>query len=123
MFDHITKDPNNPFFGAEIVSVYTRQQAIADGVLVDVTPLVPSEWSGLPAFNTSVCFTADLWSRINTDFAVWGRERARRILRGAARSLDGDTDEYFAVSIDVGSFSLRAVLDGDGLTIGFPGDF
>ena len=44
----------------EIISVYTRKQAIEDGILVDVT-----QQSKEAGFNCSVCVTKGVWAVIN----------------------------------------------------------
>lgn len=127
MFDDLTKNPDSPFFGAEVMSTYGRAQAIEDGFLVDVTPQ-----GKRVGFDGPTCVTREVWSRLDTDHLVWTNERVRRILNTALAALDpnqldGTTDAYFDVTTDVttdvGSFRLRATVDGDGLTIGFPGDF
>ena len=51
----------HPFFG-EVVSVYTRAQAIADGVLIDV-----SEMAGEAGFRWPVAITAAAWE----DCVAW----------------------------------------------------
>lgn len=43
--------------GAEVISVYTRAQAIADGVLVDVT-----EWAAETGFRIPVAMTRGVWA-------------------------------------------------------------
>jgi len=51
----------HPFFG-EVVSVYTRAQALADGVLIDV-----SEMAGEAGFRWPVAITAAAWE----DCVAW----------------------------------------------------
>ncbi len=51
-------DKKNPFEGFEIISVYTRAQAIADGVLHDVT-MTAKECD----FRIPVAITDTIWSR------------------------------------------------------------
>jgi hypothetical protein len=79
-----TADPVREFFG-EPISVYTRAQALEDGVLVDVSPLAEG------IFRTPVAVTAALWSMIENvpqeasdgrDLQV--KERTQELLRAAA---------------------------------------
>ena len=51
-----------PYAGFQIISMYTRSQAIADGVLVDVTTYAKSLGITLP-----VAITATLWGYVETD--------------------------------------------------------
>ncbi len=51
-------DKKNPFEGFEVISVYTRAQAIADGVLHDVS-LTAKECG----FKIGVAITNTIWSR------------------------------------------------------------
>ena len=48
----------NPFEDAPVISRYTRQQAIEDGVLVDLT-----EWSQEAGFTIPVACTAAVWNQ------------------------------------------------------------
>jgi hypothetical protein len=81
-----TPNTDEDFWGAPI-SVYTRQQGIEDGVLVDVTAWASSGPEGmLGGFTVPVAITAALWavvnvgdadSRVLTEDARW-RALARR---------------------------------------------
>lgn len=51
----------HPFFG-EVISVYTRAQALADGVLIDPGPMASEA-----GFRWPVAFTADVWA----DCVAW----------------------------------------------------
>ena len=48
----------NPFEGAPIIYSYTREQAIEDGVLVDLTP-----WAKETGFTIPVACTATVWNQ------------------------------------------------------------
>lgn len=94
MSDLIT-DPSSPFYGAEVISTYTRAQAIADGTLVDV-----SELASEAGYNIPVAMTRESWS----DLVEWTDADERRksdytgndpvgrlwdvlsVMRGAARA-------------------------------------
>ena len=51
-------DKKNPFEGFEVISVYTRAQAIADGVLHDVTDTAKE-----CGFKIPVAVTSTIWGR------------------------------------------------------------
>jgi len=53
--DYLTRDP----WGDDVVSVYTRADALADGVLVDATPAARELGIALPA-----AFTAGAWEAL-----------------------------------------------------------
>jgi hypothetical protein len=60
-------DPVTDLFGQPI-SVYTRAQALADGVLVDVTPWASNGPEGmLGGFSVPVAITRALWAVIDID--------------------------------------------------------
>lgn len=136
------------FWGPPI-SVYTREQAIDDGVLVDV-----SEWAGsgpdgmMGGFRVPVAFTRSLWDHADLDaddHAPWRRLARQRgeSVRGrahdvlwmasiAARRNPGTDCVQFSVLMTMeGKRSrlvsrrvlLEARIDGDGVVIGLPGDF
>jgi hypothetical protein len=139
------------FWGAPI-SVYTRAQAIEDGVLVDVTAWASSGSEGmLGGFRVPVAITRALWEVIDID-APDGHEpprwqalarrrgestrgRAHDVLWLAAvaarRSPEADRIGYSVLISIEGQggrlvrtrLTLEARLDGDGLTIGLPEDF
>lgn len=118
------------FYG-EPVSVYTRQQAIEDGVLVDVT-----EWAGpgqmQGGFACPVAITRNLWAKVeapkrsNQDT----RGRAHDVLWMAARMAHRHTGGFmdggripFTVKLGGRLIQPLVILDGDGVTIGLPEDF
>jgi len=148
------EDPLRAFFG-ELLSVYTRQQAIKDGILVDV-----SEWAGcgpegmLGGFLVPVALTRALWQvidlgdtdgRSSRESARWqalARQRGEStrgrahdvlwMLRVAVASHPQQNRLRYSVLMTVegeggglvqNRLTVEAVLDGDGVTIGFPEDF
>lgn len=117
----------------EPISVYTREQAIEDGMLVDMT-----EWGSdrevMGGFTCPVAITQALWVKVDVDSKKghkgWSSTRgvAHDVLwmgsvaaRGMVRR-QRDSGDYI---VKVGSRNLRLhlVMDGDGVTIGFPEDF
>lgn len=127
-------DPVREFFG-EPIHVYTRRQALEDGVLVDVT----SRAQGL--FRVPVAVTAALWAEIESLPPVMGdrdaavASRIEEVLSAAVEAgrAPGETDRVtFAVRLGTASgprnLDLLAV-SGPGdrgepvVTIGFPSDF
>lgn len=118
-------------FGPPIF-VYTRAQAIEDGELVDV-----SEWASrremTGGFACPVAMTRALWALVSEERPhedTRGRAHdvlwlASLALRGALAREDDRADFDVTVTGRDGKRkrSLRAVADGDGVTIGFPEDF
>jgi len=139
-------------FWGPAVSVHTREQAIEDGVLVDVTRWASSGPDGmLGRFKVPVAITAALWAVIDVDrrdgepHDDWRarvrergestRGRAHDVLWlarvAAARSLKADRARYPVLMTAEGRSGrfvrtrlvVEARIDGDGITIGFPSDF
>jgi hypothetical protein len=132
------------------ISVYTRAQALADGVLVDVTGLASSGPDGmLGGFTVPVAITQTLWAIIDIDprdreprWRRLARERGEST-RGRAHDVlwlaamaarrfpDRDGVRYAVLMTTEGrgsrlvqkTLTVEARIDGDGLTIGFPEDF
>jgi len=52
------RQPKHPFEDAEIISSYSRKQAIEDGVLIDLTP-----WAKETGFVMPVACTTKVWSQ------------------------------------------------------------
>jgi hypothetical protein len=114
----------------EPISVYTRAQAIQDGVLHDV-----SEWASaremLGGFTVPVAFTAAVWAACKpsrADSVESARGRAHDVLwmaRVAANAARGMGVDRWSFSVLLGGRRrhLVAVVDGDGVTIGYPEDF
>jgi hypothetical protein len=114
--------------GWEVISVYTRAQAIEDGVLALVPPTTPTP------FKVPVAITAPLWAEIERGVGknmpvlnarIW--DVCCAAAQAAVRAPDGETDVFFRVKVG------RAVLhlwsncgpDDDGspcITLGFPED-
>jgi len=89
----------NPWAEAEVISVYTRAQALEDGVLVDLT-----DWAREAGFKLPVAVTQGVWCVLtpSKELAAEGQDVAGRawdmftILRHAIRG-GGNTDTvYFA---------------------------
>jgi hypothetical protein len=128
--------PDNPklpkeltdFYG-EPIYVYARQQAIEDGVLVDVTP-----WAKEVNIEVQTCLTAALWAWVDIDSQDQTSLDTHEDTRGRAhdvlflawvtgRKAAQETDFTFSVAFAKQAREIRAVIDGDGLTLGFPEDF
>jgi len=114
----------------EPISVYTREQAIEDGVLVDVT-----EWARETGINGPTVITAALWHLVDIDSkprpcpTQSTRGRAHDVLSLAAFALRGalaarrEPDVFYRCRLGRVTPQLRAVAAGDGVTIGLPEDF
>jgi hypothetical protein len=136
------------FWGPPI-SIYTRAQAIEDGVLVDV-----SDWAGagpngmMGGFRVPTVLTRALWDVVDLDAddQVRWRQQARQrgeSTRGRAHDVlfmtrlaagqHPHADRVHVAVLMTGegkqgrlvrrTMRLLAVIDGDGITIGFPEDF
>ena len=57
MPDRTDRQSGDPFEGAPVIFSYTRAQAIADGVLIDLT-----EWAAETGFRYPVACTAAVWN-------------------------------------------------------------
>ena len=118
---------NDDFWG-EPVSAYTRQQAIEDGVLVDVTALAKET-----GFRIPVAFTAAVWSACDrSDDGNEGTQaRAHDVLwmailriRSALQREEGEGSFPFQVIIERTTHRLWVVSHpAKGFTIGLPEDF
>lgn len=64
----------DPFKDADIISTYTRAQALADGVLIDV-----SEMAKEAGFKYPVAVTDNLWAYINPDPMPPGQDMKGRL--------------------------------------------
>ena len=130
-------------FWGNPISVYTRQQAIEDGVLVDVTDWASSGPDGmLGGFRVPVAMTHALWDYVDVDahdHASWRRVARQRgeSTRGrahdvlwmarvaAGRSPDSDRVRFDVLMTMEGRrgrlvrrrLVLDARIDGDGVTI------
>jgi len=117
------------FFG-EPTYVYTRAQALEDGVLVDVTEWASADKGFIGGFNCPVAMTRAIWDKVeapkgsNQDT----RGRAHDVLWMASLTVRRLLQEHklsggFVVRLGRRNVLLRVDVDGDGVTIGFPGDF
>lgn len=121
----MTTDELIDFFGAPI-SVYTRDEALADGVLVDATA-----WARECGFRVPVALTAALWALLaeGESGADSARGRARDVLAVAAetvRAMIRRNEEAgpFRVWLDGHEHDLWLAFNPyEGFTIGLPRDF
>ena len=136
----------------EPISIYTRDQAVEDGALVDVTSWAGSGPDGmLDGFAVPVTFTQALWAVVDVDAerqdegAAWRaqvrhlgestRGRAHDVLwmAGLAARRNADTDRIRFATLITHETSggrvrrqrvlLEGRLDADGIVIGLPEDF
>lgn len=126
----------NYFADAEIISSYTREDALEDGTLVDVTEWASADKGFHGGFRVPVALTRALWTVVDIDSRKHKsladtRGRAHDVLWMASlalrRALANDRhDVNFTLLLTNGrkkKATLRAVIDGDGVTIGYPEDF
>lgn len=125
---------------ADLVHAYTRRQALADGVLVDVMEAA-SPAGMLGGFKVPVAVTAAVWAAVEAipaslDGLADARGRLHDVLwmaRVAAQRLPGQSGGDFEVILPfrgtrkrVQTLRIEVGPDDDGapcVTIGFPGDF
>ena len=117
------------FYG-EPVFVYTRQQAIEDGCLIDVSKWASGNTGFHGGFTCPVAMTRALWEEVQAPEGGIEdtRGRAHDVLWMSSLALRralAKNEEMAAFDVTVGgrTLNLWVVLDGDGVTIGFPGDF
>ena len=134
---------------SDLIFSYSRAQAIEDGVLVDVSDWAgPGPDGMLGGFRVPVVMTRALWWAVDLDAddeARWRRLARQRgeSTRGRAHDVlwmaslaarrAANTDRVSFVVLMTGEgasgrvvlrrLHLDAVIDGDGVAIGFPGDF
>ena len=114
----------------EPIYAYTRAQALEDGVLVDVTEWASADKGFIGGFTCPVAMTRALWAKVEAPRGsiqdTRGRAHDVLWLTSLAVRLS------FRKRLDSGNFmvrlgrrneNLRFVVDGDGVTIGFPADF
>lgn len=89
------------FSKADLIHVYTRTQAIADGVLVDVTTTAREAGYRYP-----VALTRAVWCRyVEVPAGVDGQDEAGRLwdvlhmLRHAIRNSDGESELRFSLHV------------------------
>jgi hypothetical protein len=125
--------------GAEVISVYTRKQAIEDGELVDVTEWASSRTGFHGGFTVPVAFTGTLWAAIEgipkrLEGIADVRGRAHDVLWMASLAAQkGGSDVFFDVILPRrGTRCQRVRLRGNCgpgdhgqpvITIGFSEDF
>lgn len=114
------------FEGFEVVSTYTRQQAIEDGYLVPVSELFPSDTR---TFKIPVCFSRAVWDHLQAaaekdqqrnnykeaDYGVYVWDICNMAaLQSKTQKIEGDR-VYFTVSMPLGcrDFKMYALIHGD----------
>lgn len=120
----------------EPIYVYTRQQAIEDGVLVDVT-----EWAGsgpngmMGGFTVPVAMTAAVWALCqpprNSIEDVRGRAHdvlwmARLAVHVHLKRACSDPEPHLPFTVRIGRKNYRLIVafsGHEGFTIGLPEDF
>lgn len=85
---------------AEVISVYTREQALEDGVLVDVTEWASSDRGFIGGFTCPVAMTRSLWDVVDID-AKPVSKRGVQSTRGRAH------DVLFMASLAVRAYQRR----------------
>ena len=114
----LTRDP---WADLDPVSVYTRADAIADGVLVDATPAAQALGLAVPA-----AFTARAWGELGCADG----DALRRVLGAVALALVMESRmrgrDVVRVELALrgpeGWVACWAAVDGDGLTVGCEGE-
>lgn len=104
-----------------IISSYTREQAVDDGVLYRV----PENVRLLHRIKDDTCLSAGLFNLLRDDDERMTRVRVSALLVTfilACRHLD-DTFSEFPFLIMGNTVKVWAVLDGDGLTLMLPEDY
>lgn len=119
----------------EIIHSYTREQAIEDGFLVDLTEWASADQGFMGGFKCPVAVTSGLWAgieRIGKKSCQDVRGRAHDVLWMASLAMRSMIkrdveDAHFKVLLQVGrkrNHVLRISFRGhEGVTIGFPEDF
>ncbi len=119
----------------EIIYGYSREQAIEDGTLVDLTEWASADKGFMGGFTVPVAVTSALWDaieKIGKKSCQDVRGRAHDVLFMASLAFRGMIkrhveDTHFKVLLQVGrkrKHILRISFRGnEGVTIGFPEDF
>lgn len=120
-------------FWGEPISVYTRDQAIEDGFIVDVTEWASADKGFIGGFTCPVAMTRALWDKVQAPKRSRfqdTRGRAHDVLwlcslvcKRALRIHPGTPALNFKVLVGGRYLHLRCTMDGDGVTIGFREDF
>lgn len=129
----------NPFADFEVITSYTRAQAIEDGTLVDMTEWASADKGFMGGFNCPVALTSALWNAIemipaSLEGIADVRGRAHDVLWMASLAARrGGSDTRFKLTLPFrGTRKRNQVLrmvagPGDAgeltITIGFPEDF
>lgn len=104
-----------------VISTYTREQAVEDGVLCRV----PSVIRTAHGITDDTCLSAGLWLLIQSDDPEIVRIRLNALLIAFRVACLGVNDTFleFSTTIHLETVKVWAVLDGDGLTLMLPEDY
>jgi hypothetical protein len=134
-FESTKRDSSESLFG-EVIFSYTRAQAIADRVLVDITPAALEAGFRFPVAATAALMAAietipQQYSHEDTEGRLWdvlwmASLAARRAKPGCSRiafevilHVEGIRRRYQTLVLDIGPGDTPAAV----ITIGFPADF
>lgn len=134
-FKSTKTDGSESLFG-EVIFSYTRAQAIADGVLIDVTPTALEAGFRFPVAVTAALMAAvetipQQYSHEDIEARLWdvlwmASLAARRAKPGCSRiafevilHIEGTRRKYQALILDIGPGDTPELV----ITIGFPADF
>jgi hypothetical protein len=115
----------------EPISVYSRAQAIEDGMLVDVTEWGSRDKGFHGGYACPVAFTAAVWSDVKVEGTRRSgdtRGRAHDVLWMSSLAMrramaKGEDRASFVVKLGRLNVQMMVVADGDGITIGYRSDF
>ncbi|MDA1190055.1 MAG: hypothetical protein O3A46_00045 [Candidatus Poribacteria bacterium] len=111
-------EPASDDFWGESVHTYTREEAIADGTLVQVGALVRPQTPERPGTSVTICFTAALFADFQDE-----TERDALIREGVHALAQPDPEDTDAMKLRVLREQYWVILDGDGLTFLYPSDY
>jgi len=109
----------------DVISRYTNQQAIEDGIKIDLGPHLFA--------TTNLCRTLAPTDKVFTDdgtpmeWDAWELDGYVETILARYNAKDygdgDDVDEYLAVYHNINGHTVWAILDGDGLTLLLPEDY
>lgn len=114
-----------------VISVYTRAQAIEDGELVDMTEWASRDKGFFGGYTCPVAITRALFAEVKVEGTKKSgdtRGRAHDVLFLSSLAIKGafrrnEQSVRFVVKLGRKNHVLRVVADGDGITIGYPSCF
>lgn len=114
-----------------VISVYTRAQAIEDGELVDMTEWASRDKGFFGGYTCPVAITRALFAEVKVEGTKKSgdtRGRAHDVLFLSSLAIKGafrrnEQSARFVVKLGRKNHVLRVVADGDGITIGYPSCF